>query len=99
MDQHKEYLKLDAPPSKTGANKKADEVAKVITDHIVKGNEVKLLTPPKPTEEGEPDLSSELRTETSIVRERWKKLDGKEQQLLLDKFTIKEEDEDKDEEE
>ncbi len=93
LEKHKEYLKLDAPPSKTGAIKKADEIAKVITDHIVKGNEVKLLTPPEPTEEGEQDLSTELRAETSIVRERWKKLDGKEQKLLLDKYTIKEEDE------
>ena len=75
-----------------GATKKADEVAKVITDHIVKGNEVKLLTPPEP-EEDKPDISTELRTETATVRERWKKLDGKEKQLLLDKYTIKEEEE------
>lgn len=90
LEQHKENLKLDSPPSKTGATKKADEVAKVITDHIVKGNEVKLLTPPEPEEENEIDISTELRTETAIVREKWKKLDEKEKQLLLDKYTIKE---------
>jgi hypothetical protein len=92
LKQHKENLKTDFPPLKTGATKKADEVAKVITDHIVKGNEVKLLTPPEP-EEGEPDISSDLRTETATVRERWKKLDEKEKQLLLDKYTIKKEEE------
>lgn len=91
LEQHKENLKSDSPPLKTGATKKADEVAKVITDHIVKGNEVKLLTPPETEEENEPDISSELRTETATVRERWKKLDEKEKQLLLDKYTIKEE--------
>jgi len=89
LEQHKENLKSDSPPLKTGATKKAEEVAKVITDHIVKGNEVKLLTPPEPEEEDEPDISTELRTETATVRERWKKLDDKEKQLLLDKYTIK----------
>lgn len=97
LEQHKENLKTDSPPSKTGATKKADEVAKVITDHIVKGNEVKLLTPPKPEEENAPNISTELRTETATVRERWKKLDDKEKQLLLDKYTIKDEEEKKEE--
>lgn len=97
LEQHKENLKLDSPPSKTGATKKADEVAKVITDHIVKGNEVKLLTPPEPEEEDEADISTELRTETATVRESWKKLDEKEKQLLLEKYTIKEENEKKEE--
>lgn len=95
LEQHKENLKADSPPTKAGATKKADEVAKVITDHIVKGNEVKLLTPPEPEEEDKPDISTELRTETATVRERWKKLDEKEKQLLLDKYTIKEEEEEK----
>jgi len=97
LEQHKENLKSDSPPSKTGATKKADEVAKVITDHIVKGNEVKLLTPPEPEEEDKPDISTEVRTETATVRERWKKLDEKEKQLLLDKYTIKDEEEKKEE--
>lgn len=91
LEQHKENLKTDSPPTKTGATKKADEVAKVITDHIIKGNEVKLLTPPEPEEEDKTDMSTELRTETATVRERWKKLDEKEKQLLLDRYTIKDE--------
>lgn len=95
LEQHKENLKSDSPPSKTEAEKKANEVAKVITDHIVKGNEVKLLTPPEPEVENEPDISTELRMETATVRERWKKLDAKEKQLLLDKYTIKDEEEKK----
>src|SRR5690554_435619 len=95
LEQHSENLKSDSPPSKTGVTKKADEVAKVITDHIIKGNEVKLLTPPEPEEEDKPDISTELRTETATVRERWKKLGEKEKQLLLDKYTLEEEDDDK----
>lgn len=97
LEQHKENLKSDSPPSKSGATKKADEVAKVIADHIVKGNEVKLLTPPMQDEESEDekDLSTELREDTSIVRERFKKLNEKEKQLLLEKYTIKDEEETK----
>ncbi|MBQ0734370.1 hypothetical protein [Aquimarina celericrescens] len=97
LEQHEANLKSDLPPSKTGATKKADEVAKVITDHVVKGNEVKLLTPPEPEVENEQDISTELRTETATVRERSKKLDEKEKQLLLDKYTIKDEEEKKEE--
>ena len=89
LEQHKESLKSDSPPSKTGATKKAGEIANIVTDHIIKGNEVKLLTPPEPEEENEPNLSTELRMKTATVRERWKKLDKKEQQLLLDRYTIR----------
>lgn len=100
IEQHKERLKEDKAITKTSSTKKADEVAKVITDHIVKGNEIKLLTPPKVDEENEDekDLGSELREETAIVRERFKKLNTKEKQLLLERYTIKDE-EDKTEKE
>jgi hypothetical protein len=95
IEQHKERLTEDKKISKTSATKKANEVAKVIADHIIKGNEIKLLTPPELNEEddNEKDLGSELREETAIVRERFKKLNTEEKQILLDKFTIKEEDE------
>lgn len=95
LRQHKERLKVDKGIDKTGVNKKADEVAKVITDHIIKGNEVKLLTPALENEEEESkekNLSDDLRQETAIVRERFKELNQKERQLLLDKYTIKEDD-------
>ena len=94
LEQHKERLKEDKAISIISATKKADEVAKVITDHIVKGNEIKLLTPPEIDEESEDekDLGSELREETAIVRERYKNLNAKEKQLLLDRYTIKDED-------
>lgn len=90
IEQHNENLKSKNPPLKDGATKKADEVAKVITDHIIKGNEVKLLTAPVNDEEEEIEVANELREETAVVRERWKKLNKKDQQLLLDKYTLKE---------
>ena len=98
LAQHKRNLKTDKNILKEGVNKKADEVAKVITDHIIKGNEVRLLTPPEPNtedDENEENLASELREQTSIVRERFKTLNEKEKQLLLEKYSIKEEDDKK----
>lgn len=97
IEQHNTNLQEDENLSKTSVQKKADEVAKVIADHIVKGNEVKLLTPPKieKDDENETDLESELRKETAIVRERYKKLNSEEKQLLLEMYTIKDEDDKK----
>ena len=92
IEQHQNNLISDQSIHLEGIEKKADEVAKVITDHIVKGNEVKLLTSVKP-EEDETDISTELREETATVREIWKNIEENEKQLLLDKYTIKEDDE------
>ena len=95
LEQHKDKLSQGLKVDKTGAAKKADEVSSVVTDHIVKGNELKLLTPPIPEpkedKENGKDIATELREETSIVRERFKKLNSEEKQLLLEKYTIKEE--------
>ena len=90
LEQHKERLQEDKKIDKTGIDKKIEEVSSVITDHIIKGNEVKLLTPPKPEEGQEKDLSEELMEATAIVRERFKLLGKNDQQLLLEKYSLKE---------
>lgn len=89
IQQHTERLKSDKNIDKTSIDVKVEEVSSVITDHIIKGNELRLLTPPEPEEDVEDDLSVELRDETATVRERFKKLNEKEKQLLLEKYTIK----------
>ena len=98
LEQHKERLKTDKKIDKTSIPVKVKDVGTVVTDHIVKGNEVKLLTPPpvQETEEDQDeeetvDISAELRQESAIVRDRFKKLSEKDKQLLLDKYTIKDE--------
>jgi len=91
LEQHKTRLKTDKKIDKTSIKVKVEEVSSVITDHIIKGNELKLLTPPEPNEEDEKDLGEVLREETATVRERFKKLNPEEKQLLLDKYTIKDE--------
>lgn len=90
LEQHKERLKTDKKIEKTSIDVKIEEVSSVITDHIIKGNELKLLTPPVINEEeNEIDVSVELREETAKVRETYKKLTSEERQLLLEKYSIK----------
>lgn len=94
LEQHKENLKTDKKIEKTSIDVKIEEVSSVITDHIIKGNELKLLTPPvadEDVEENETDISVELREETAKVRETYKKLTSEEKQLLLEKYSIKDE--------
>jgi hypothetical protein len=92
LEQHKRKLKEDNAIEKTGVEKKIDEISNVITDHIIKGNEIKLLNAHEEViEDGEEKISLVLRQETAIVRERFKQLDDANKQLLLDKFTIKDE--------
>lgn len=92
LEQHKEKLKSDRKIEKTSIEVKIEEVSSVITDHIIKGNELKLLTPPKINEEdGGNDISVELREETAKVRETFKKLTSEEKQLLIEKYSIKNE--------
>ncbi|GJL85840.1 MAG: hypothetical protein DHS20C02_16150 [Micavibrio sp.] len=98
---HDERLASDPKIDKTAIDGRIDSVSTTITDHIIKGNEVKRLDPPKAdsdkseedTDEGDP--SKELREKTAIVRERYKKLAPEEKALLLEKYSIKEEDENK----
>lgn len=95
-EQHKEKLKKDKDIDKSSINAKVNDVADTLTDHIVKGNEVKLLSSipiDDDEEESDRDLSSELREETSTVSERFKKLSPEDQQLLLDKYKIDDEEE------
>ncbi|MBA9074567.1 hypothetical protein GGR22_002740 [Flavobacterium gossypii] len=92
-EQHKEKLKTDKKIDKTGIDKKIDEVSTVITDHIIKGNEIKLLNAHEVYEGEEDNPSIELRRETAIVKDRFKNLEQKDKQVLIDKFLIKNEEE------
>lgn len=99
-EQHKENLKKDKKISKESVEKKIDEVSKVIAEHIIKGNEIKLLTYNTEDEKQENDsnentkqLAEKLRESTSIVRERFNLLETDDKQLLLETYTIKDDDE------
>ncbi|GAA4295754.1 hypothetical protein [Nibribacter koreensis] len=109
LEQHAERLKKDKKIEKTGVEKKAAEITRIITDHIVKGNSVKLMLPPFPDvdeEDGvDPDeykewvaadeLSKGLRQATAVANANYKLLSTEDKQLLLDKYSIKEDGENK----
>ena len=96
LEQHKANLKSDKKINTDGIEKKIDEVSKVVTEHIVKGNEIKLLTygPVEENSDEEQDveqLADNLRESTSVVRERFNQLDSEDKQLLIDTYAIKDE--------
>ncbi|MEY2921687.1 MAG: hypothetical protein RL108_296 [Bacteroidota bacterium] len=92
-EQHNKRLKGDKMIEKTAIEVKIEQVSAVITDHLIKGNELKLLTPPAISEvENEFDSSVELREATAKVREIFKKLSGNEKRLLLERYSIQDTD-------
>lgn len=91
----KEEIKKQAKKSKKqeALEKKIDEVTKLVTDHIIKGNSVKLLSAPKEKEEA---LEKEGEKEELFIKNKanYTKLDEATKQLLLDTFTTKPKEED-----
>ena len=91
MEKHEQRKKSDKTISIESVDKMATSVGEVIIDHVVKGNEVKLLTEiQRENEQGEEeDISKSLREETALVREKHKKLSLKDKKLLLKKYSVK----------
>ena len=98
QEQHKFSIKEDKKIEQAGIKNKIEETSSLITDHIIKGNEIKLLSV---IEEGEledddenpKDIRIELREITSLVRKRYKSLNPNDKQILLDRYELKDESE------
>ena len=93
LEQHKEKAKGDKKIDKAGIDKKIDEISAVITDHVVKGNEIKLLTAPTTDNEEVNELPTTLKEDAAIVRTRLKQISKEDKQLLIDKYTLKDDEE------
>ncbi len=96
-EQHKLRKKEDSNIDGTSLDTKYEQVSSLITEQIIKGNEVKLLSAPKPETEEENEesseenvLSRELREQTQRVRNLRNKLTEGDVKLLLEKYEIKE---------
>jgi hypothetical protein len=87
-EQHEDKIKTDTKINKESIDKKIEEVAKIITDHLVGGNNIKLLTSTEATKE----LSDEIKEKTQLIRNQFKVIDKEELRYLEDKFTMKETD-------
>lgn len=93
MEIHKKRQKNDKKIEKTSIKGKVDSVCETVADHIVKGNEVKLLTAPKhenvqDNENNKENVLRQLRKKTALVRERYKKLSSEDKKLLLETYSI-----------
>lgn len=84
----REELKKQAKKVKKqeALEKKIEEVTKLVTEHIIKGNSVKLLSAPKEKEEV---YEKEEEKEVLFVKSKvdYKKLDEATKQLLISEFT------------
>ena len=90
---HEERLREDQEIDGTAIEGKLDSVSECIVDHIVKGNEVKLLTAPQreseeDDESEEQKILKELREEAAIARESYKRLSPEDRNLLLETYAV-----------
>ena len=88
---HQERLKDDQNITREAIDGKIKAISATIIDHLVKDNEIKLLNAPqnKDKQDGEEDVSKELRDEMATVRGLLKKLSREDRILLLEKYSLK----------
>ena len=91
MAQHKKAKKADKKIDKTSVPKKVQEVTKLVTSHIVKGNDIKLLALPeaekqKDGQEDVSDKSESLRKQSMLARQQLRLIPPKAQQKLLEAY-------------
>lgn len=94
LEQHKLRKKTDKNINKESINKKIDDIASVLSEHIIKGNDIKLLIDFDAGEEKDEEVDEARKLigdakEASLkVRNNLSKLSTDEKQLLLEKYTI-----------
>lgn len=85
--QHKAAKKIDKGIHTTSIEKKAEEITKLVTSHIVNGNDIRLLSAPTTAEaETAASLPAELRECSTVARSKMRALPAQEMQKLLEKY-------------
>ena len=88
IEQHKNSIELKKV-SNTNIDKQVEQVVNLVTNHILKGNDLKLLTIPERTSEeidSATETKDELRSISSEVRQAMKLLPNIELKALLEKY-------------
>jgi hypothetical protein len=90
-DQHSKAIKADKKIDKTSVDKKIDQVTKLVTSHIVKGNDIKLLGLPETEEKKDgqkdvPDKREALREKSIQARQQLRLIPPQAQQKLLEAY-------------
>lgn len=98
LDQHKSLKKKDKAINSEAVDKKIGEISNVLSEHIVKGNDIKLLVDfPGNDEEASEEVkkNKKLRDDTKkaslLARNDLKKLNADDIRILIEKYTIKDE--------
>jgi hypothetical protein len=87
-EQHKRLVKEDPSIKPDGPTKIANEVTKIIAEHIVSGNDIKLLI--KSEDKKTETMITETTRNSLIVRSGLKQLSNEDKTMLLDLYTVKE---------
>jgi hypothetical protein len=87
-EQHRKAIKKDKAID-SNIDKKVEQVAQLVTSHILKGNDIKLLAIPENTDNNDDitNTKDELRTVSSEVRQAMKIIPAKEMKALLEKYS------------
>ncbi|HIB47956.1 MAG TPA: hypothetical protein EYN07_05715 [Flavobacteriaceae bacterium] len=91
-EQHEKALVEDKKVDKTSIDVKVNDVASTLTEHIVKGNDIKLLAVPEDYEDMKA-VGEEMKTASISNRRELKKLTDVDRTKLIEKYEVKEEDE------
>ena len=94
LEQHEKSKKEDDKVDNTSIDTKVKTITEVITDHIVKGNDVKLLSAPTETPEIK-ENSESANKQSAINRSLIKSLPPEEKIKLIERFKIEDKPEDK----
>ena len=90
---HKLRKSQDRNISAAGIDAAVPRISRLLTDQIIKGNEVKLLTPPKPIEgeDVQPEDGNELKEQAKQIRKLRKQLSPSDTKLLTAKYELPDE--------
>jgi hypothetical protein len=89
-EQHEKKAKVDQKLNKESIDKKIEEVTKIITEHLVEGNELKLLST---NNENAKELKDEVKQKSQLVKNQYKSISSDEMKFLEDKYSSKDENE------
>ena len=90
-EQHEKHLLKNGSIDTTSIDKKIDNVSSLITEHIIKGNEFKLLSTIGENEEEneEEQMKKELRIATAKVKLGYAELSESDKQLMIGMYETK----------
>lgn len=90
LEMHKDRLKVDTKINKESIDKKIDEISGLVTEHVIKGNDVKLLIDFKDVEDEDgkrkQQIIEDVKRESITVKSNFQQLTDDDARLLLEMY-------------